>query len=338
MNLKFLRRVAAAGIVLVASMGVARAQETTLIFSTTLPPMTAVVQKFLHPWANRINEAGKGVVRLDVRDGPGLANHQTFYDRTMNDVLQVGWGSQSQIAGKFNLTNIVTLPFEAGDAEPTALALWRLYKTGQMDGEYDEVVPLVFVTFPQTGLHMLKQPSSLDNLNGLKIAVVSKNVAEAVQRLGAAPVTLSAPELYEALNRRLADGGAISTNGANTFKLHELVTYHVDAPLGSTPAMLFMAKKRFDALPDAAKKVILAHGGEAEVRAGGKFQDGQNAEVRQTLLAKGGHTFAPLSPTQEKAWRDKVAPIAAEWAKSVTGGEKALTTFRELLAKAKAGS
>jgi TRAP-type C4-dicarboxylate transport system substrate-binding protein len=315
-----------------------RAQEQTLIFSTTLPPMTAVVQKFLHPWAARINEAGKGAVRLDVRDGPGLANHQTFYDRTMNDVLQVGWGSQSQIAGKFVLTNIVTLPFEAADSEATSVALWRLYKTGQMDAEYADVVPFVFVTFPQTGLHMLKPPPTLDNLNGLKIAVVSKNAGEAVQRLGGAPISLSAPEFYEALNRKLADGGAISTNGANTFKLHELVTYHLDAPLGSTPAMLFMARKRFEALPEAAKKVMLAHGGEAETRAGGKFQDGQNAEVRQALLAKGGHIFAGLPPAQEKGWRDKVAPIAAEWAKSVPGGEKALATFRDLLAKAKTGS
>jgi hypothetical protein len=60
--------------------------------------------------------------------------------------------------------------------------------------------------------------------------------------------------------------------------------------------------------------------------------------VRQALLAKGGHTFAGLPPAQEKGWRDKVAPIAAEWAKSVPGGEKALATFRDLLAKAKTGS
>jgi TRAP-type C4-dicarboxylate transport system substrate-binding protein len=335
MNLKFLVLFASA---FVAAAVPARAEEQTLIFSTTLPPMTAVVQKFLHPWAARVNEAGKGVVRLDVRDGPGLANHQTFYDRTMNDVLQVGWGSQSQIAGKFLITNIVTLPFEAGDSEPTSLALWRLYKTGQMDAEYADIVPLVFVTFPQTGLHMLKAPPALDNLNGLKIGVVSKNAGEAVQRLGAAPVSLSAPELYEGLNRKLIDGAAISTNGANTFKLHELVAYHLDAPLGSTPGMLFMARKRFDALPEAAQKIMLAHGGEAEVRAAGKFQDGQNAEVRQTLIAKGGHTFSALPAAQERMWREKVAPIAAEWAKSVPGGEKALATFRDLLAKAKSGS
>jgi TRAP-type C4-dicarboxylate transport system substrate-binding protein len=320
---------------LVASFGVAKAEETTLIFATTLPPVAAIVKDFLKPWAERVNQDGAGVVKLDVRDGQGLANHLTFYDRTINDVIQIGWGSQASVGGKFNLTNIVTLPFEGGEAEPTALALWRLYKTGQMDAEYDDVQPLVFVAFPQTGLHMSKPMATLDNLNGLKIAVVSKGAADAVSALGGAPITLSAPEFYEAINRKMVDGGAISTNGGQTFKLHELVTYHVDAPLGSTPAMLLMAKKKLAGLPEAARKVMLAHSGDGEVRTGGRFHDTQTAAVRQQLIASGNHSFVALSPAQEKIWREKTASIAVQWAKTTPGGEKALATYRELFAKAK---
>jgi len=319
---------------LLASFGVAKAEETQLIFATTLPPMAAVVKDFLHPWAARVEADGKGAVKLDVRDGPGMANHITYFDRTMNDVIQVGWGSQAMIGGKFKLTNIVTLPFEGGDALPTALALWRLYKTGQMNAEYEDVQPLVFVTFPQTGLHMTKTLTTLDNLNGIKIAVISKAVADAVTNLGGAPVTISAPEMYDALQRRLTEGAAISTNGGQTFKLHEMANYHVDAPLGSTPAMIFMAKKKFASLPGDAQKAMLAHSGEPEVIVGGKFEDAQNAEVRDMLKAK-GHTFVGLSAAQSKAWAAKVRPIAEEWAKSTPGGEKALATYRELFAKAK---
>ena len=319
---------------LLASFGIAKAEETQLIFATTLPPMAAVVKDFLHPWAGRVNESGKGVVRLDVRDGPGLANHLTYYDRVQNDVIQVGWGIQTYIAGKFKLTNIVTLPFETGDAVPSALALWRLYKTGQLDGEYDEVVPLVFVTFPQTGLHMAKAPKTLDNLNGVKIAVISKANGQALQNLGAAPLTIAATEMYDSLQRGLADGAAISTNGGQTFKIHEIATYHLDAPLGSTPAMIFMAKKRFAALSAEAQKAVMANAGEAQVVIGGKFEDAQNAEVREMLKAK-GHTFATLSPEQEKYWRSKALPIAEQWAEETPGGEKALATYRQLFAKAK---
>jgi TRAP-type C4-dicarboxylate transport system substrate-binding protein len=320
-----------------AGLAPAKAEETSLVFATTLPPFAAVVKDFLHPWAARINKDGAGSVKLDVRDGPGIANHTNYYDRVMNDVIQVGWGVQTYIAGKFKLTNIVTLPFEAGEAEPTALALWRLYKTGQLDGEYTDIVPLVFVTFPQTGLHMTKPFKTLDNLDGLKIAVISKANGQALQNLGAAPLTIAATEMREALSRGLADGAAISTNGGQTFKIHEIAKYHLDAPLGSTPAMLFMAKKRFQALSAAARTAILAHAGEGEVHLGGQFEDRQNAEVRD-MLKKQGHTFVELSAAQEEAWRAKVRPIADEWAKATPGGEKALATWRELFAKAKAGS
>src|SRR5262249_54553277 len=162
---------------------------------------------------------------------------------------------------------------------------------GQLDGEYDEIVPLVFVTFPQTGLHMVKAPKTLDNLNGLKIAVISKANGQALQNLGAAPLTIAATEMYDSLQRGLADGAAISTNGGQTFKIHEIATYHLDAPLGSTPAMIFMAKKKFAALPADAQKVMMANAGEQQVVIGGKFEDAQNAEVRDMLKGK-GHTFA----------------------------------------------
>jgi TRAP-type C4-dicarboxylate transport system substrate-binding protein len=203
-----------------------------------------------------------------------------------------------------------------------------------MDAEYEDVIPFAFVTFPQTGLHMTRPLPTLDNLNGVKIAVVSKAAAEAVTALGGAPITLSAPEIYDSLQRRLADGAAISFNGGQTFKLHEQATYHVDAPLGSTPAMIFMAKKKLMSLPADVQKAMMANAGEAEVRRGGEFQDKQNAEVREALKEK-GHTLVALSPAQMKAWAVKVRPIAEEWAKSTPGGEKALATYRELFAKAK---
>ena len=47
----------------------AGAQETTLIFTTVNPPSAHLTKNILVPWAERINERGKGVVKLDIRDG-----------------------------------------------------------------------------------------------------------------------------------------------------------------------------------------------------------------------------------------------------------------------------
>jgi TRAP-type C4-dicarboxylate transport system substrate-binding protein len=60
------------------------AQELKLTFATVAPPNSRVAQGFFHPWAQRINEAGKGVVRLDVKDGFSLANLENVYNRAEN--------------------------------------------------------------------------------------------------------------------------------------------------------------------------------------------------------------------------------------------------------------
>src|SRR5262245_54239475 len=87
----------------------ASAQETNLVFATTNAPTAHLNARVLHPWAQRINEQGKGVVRLDVRDGPTIANHLNYYQRVMDDVVQVAWGLPVYVAGKFVLSNVTTL-------------------------------------------------------------------------------------------------------------------------------------------------------------------------------------------------------------------------------------
>ncbi len=51
-----------------------------------------------------------------------------------------------------------------------------------------------------------------------------------------------------------------------------------------------------------------------------------------------GHDALHLSAAQEKTWHDRIAPIAADWAKSVPNGDKILATYTEILAKVKSGS
>jgi TRAP-type C4-dicarboxylate transport system substrate-binding protein len=110
--------------------GVASAQEVTLTLATLDPPPTPLNTQELHPWADRVNAQGKGVVQIVVRDGSEIANQQNIYDRVMSDVVQIGRGTQSFIGGKFPLTEVVALPFVVENGESGSVAFWRLYKSG----------------------------------------------------------------------------------------------------------------------------------------------------------------------------------------------------------------
>jgi TRAP-type C4-dicarboxylate transport system substrate-binding protein len=315
----------------------AAAEETTLIFATTNPATAHLNARVLHPWAARINEQGKGVVRIDVRDGPTLANSRNFYGRVVDDVVQITFGGPTGVAGKFPLSEVAALPFLVETSEAASVAFWRLYKSGLLDGEYNEIVPMFLVVFPPVGVHTAKPLRTLESLAGVKLVTLNKLQSQVVERLGGLPLAMPIIDIYEAVQRGTADGTTIQWTAFQPFKLAEVTTYHVDVFLGSQPSMVIMAKKKYEALPAAARKIIDDNSGESQTRVFGKFWDAVDVEARTAVKASGKHTVVDLPPELNAKWRSQVAPVTAEWAKTTPGGEKVLSTYRELLAKARSG-
>ncbi len=335
-----LGRTALLGLATAALLGSApvSAQEVNLIFATTNAPNAHLNVRGHHPWAARINEQGKGVVRIDVRDGPTIANHLNYYQRVMDDVVQIAWGLPALIAGKFVLTNVTTLPFLVDKAEDASVALWRLHQSGLLTAEYDEIVPLVLIAFPQVGVHLSKAPRGLDSLAGVKLAVGNKAGADILTRLGGAPISLPVTDYYEAIQRGTVDGSMSQWTQFQPFKLAEVTNYHIDTSLGSAAGIVFMSKKKWATLPEAARKIIMDNSGEKQSRAFGAFWDAVNEEGRAMVRARGEkHTIVNFTPEQTAQWRQKVQPVTDDWAKSTAGGDKVLDAFKSNIAKAQAG-
>jgi TRAP-type C4-dicarboxylate transport system substrate-binding protein len=318
--------------------GAASAQEITLSLATLDPPPTPLNTQELHPWADRVNAQGKGVVQIVARDGSEIANQQNIYDRVISDVVQIGRGTQSFIGGKFPLTEVVALPFVVDKGESASVAFWRLYKSGALDGEYNDTVPLFFGILPPQALHLTKPPKAFDDWSGLRVAVATKNGGEIVTRLGGAPQSIQLIELYATLQRGGADGVMINWPAFPPFKLNEVTNYHLQAPFGGSATMIFMAKKKWDALPAAAQKILAANSGEAESRHFGAFWDSASNGGRGMTQAMGDkQKIVTVTAEQSAALKQKVASMTDAWVKATPGGDKILKAFQDDLAAAAAG-
>ena len=316
-----------------------KADEINLLFGTTLPAQVHLNMRVLHPWAEKINEQGKGIVHIDVRDGESIANLSNFYSRVQDDVIQISWGLQTAIGGKFPRTSVAGLPFEVEKAEIGSVALWRLYKSGLLDAEYDTVQPLYVITFPPSGVHYAKQPKSLENLKGLKIATGSKVTADAIERLGGTPLSMVTSEYYTAVQRGMVDAVLVQWTAFQPFKLQDVTFYHLETKLGGAAGMVFMAKKKYDALSPAVRKILDDNSGEAESRVYGKFWDDVDNEGRDMVKALGDkHQIVQQTPEMAAQWRKAVEPVIGDWVKTTPDGEKVLAAFRDQSAKVKAGN
>jgi TRAP-type C4-dicarboxylate transport system substrate-binding protein len=333
---RLVAKVVLTAMALFIGMGAAFAQ-TNLILTTMTPPGGDFSAKFFHPWAERMTAASKGSLKIDARDGFAIANYGNVFDRVMEDVVQIGWGMQGTIAGRFPLTEVATFPFEADNAEQASVALWRVYKGTALNAEYKDVKPLVLGTFPMNGVHYAKKPVSLDNFKGLKVRAASKPQSDWIERLGGAPISMPAEDLYTALQRGIIDVTLQGWSAFGAIKLADVTSFHLDLAFGTSTIMLFMSQAKYDSLPPDARKAIDDNSGEAMSRAWGKFCDDLARGLRDSVLAQPNQTEGKLTVEQAISWREKVIPVTDQWTASHKGGVELLTQYRAALADVKAG-
>jgi TRAP-type C4-dicarboxylate transport system substrate-binding protein len=162
-------------------------------------------------------------------------------------------------------------------------------------------------------------------------------IAYEIQLLGADHVSMTYQETYSALQRGTIDGISFPMAGIYSQNFSDLVTTHLDVPLGSSASMVFMMKKKFVGLSPQAQQILLNASGEAMTRKQGALFDRLTSEAVAKYKSDPKHTILNLSPAMQAKWAKDAAAIEADWVKQGVGRDKVLAKFRELLAQVQAG-
>jgi TRAP-type C4-dicarboxylate transport system substrate-binding protein len=305
------------------------ADPVQLRFASPAPSMSPVTVGGIQPWAKEVNEAGEGVVAVQVFAGPSVANFNNVYDRVTNAVADAGFATLGGVGLKVPKTTVVSLPFEEKNAFNESLALWRIYHQGALGDEYKSVHVLTLWTFPGGAIHSNKPIHSLSDVKGLKVATSSRITGDMIELLGAVPLATQPTDYYPTVQRGIADAAVIGWAQVTTFKLQEVTKYHVDVSLGSTPAMTFMNNASWSKLPDKAKAIIEKYSGEPWSRRMGAITARPPGDLP-------GHEIVTLTDDEEARWKAKLAPITENWLKETPDGAKVLAAYRAELVKVRA--
>jgi TRAP-type transport system periplasmic protein len=302
------------------------AAETNLILDMIGPPGSVVTKGAIRPWVDEVNTKAAGLIHIDLREGMGLANFENVYERVLDDVIQIGWGLPNAVAGKFPLSEVPAVPFLVKSSEVGSVAFWRLYKSGDLDSEYNQIVPLMLGMLGPGNLH-LAALSPLKDLSGLKLLVAGRMQSATVSALGGTPISIPLTDMYPAIQRKTVDGVVTGWASVRDFKLNEVAPYTVDVNLGDSVSFLFMSKKKFASLPEAAQKILLDTSGLKLSRKFGAVMDADITDIRTQITAEKGQHVVSLTPQQMASWEAKTAGVVAGWPKNKNGGEKVLQDF-----------
>lgn len=314
-----------------ATLPFAAGAQTVLRFATTLPEGAGIVRDFLQPWAESVTADSNGALTIEVLNGPTIANSRNVFEQVLTGVVDIAWGTHGAMPTPFPRTSVVVLPFEVDNAITGSEALWSLYEQGLLDGEYDLIAPLGLVATPPAGLHSVDPVDTLDDMAGLKVRASDAIAAQVITALGAAPIALTPPELYQGVSQGVVGSVHTPYTGLVTFNLQEVTHDHLDAALGSLPGMIFINRAVYDGLPADARAALDAHSGLTLSRDFATWFDTFNTTARDSVIGTEGHRVHALSAEQETAWRDATAPVTEEWLASTPNGAAILAALRAAL-------
>lgn len=324
-----------AGTAMFTVSGAASAQEV-LAFGTSNPEQHPLITRVFNPWVEAVNADSPGVLQLDYRHGSTIVSANNFYDRVMDDVVQVVWGMTPFDPGRFPRAGVAAMPFIVPSSEVGGEALCRMWERGAFDAEMGAIQPLLFVQFPQSVVHLKDRPvADMGDIAGLRILTGTPTIANMVQAYGGTPMSVPIYEQYEALQRNTADGSIINFTAVAAFRLHEQTSNHFIIPLGGALGMVFMDRARYEALSPEAQAVLQRHSGCEASRAAGARVDGWEAGAMAMVAAQPGHTFTHATPEQVAELEARIGEgVQTAFANRVPGGAELIEMFREELINA----
>lgn len=336
-----LRAASAAVLGWLAATFPASAQEVTLRLHQFLPAQANVPTNLLHPWADRVEAASGGRIRIERYPAMQLGGTPPqLIDQAQDGTVDIVWTLPGYTPGRFPTTEVFELPFIMTNARAASMAYWDMFEEHMKDGEFADVHMIATWTHGPGVIHSRQKVEKLDDLKGLKLRAPSRIVNTLLGHLGATPVGMPVPAVTEALSRGVIDGAVVPWEVAPSVKIEELVGHHTEFAEGqalyTATFVLAMNKARYEALPDDLKKVIDDNSGRELSGLFGWTQEHYDGPARQLAVDR-GNEIVRLDAEATAAWKEASQPVIDGWIEEMNGrgfdGQALVDEARALIAR-----
>lgn len=294
----------------------AAAQEVTLTMHQFLPPQANVPKLILDVWADNIEAASDGRIKIDRFPSMQLGGRPPeLMDQAIDGVADIVWTVVGYTPGRFPRTEVFELPFMMTNARAASRAYWEMFETHMRDEDFKDVEILGTWVHGPGIIHANKEVRTPADMEGMKVRGGSRLVNSLLEKVGAEPVGMPVPAVPEGLSKGVIDGTTIPWEVTAALKIPELVGNHTEFTGNALYVLTFvlaMNKDRYDSLPADLQKVIDDNSGlEFSVFAGGVMED-SDAPARKAAADR-GNNIVTLTEEEAQVWREVAAPIYSEW-------------------------
>jgi TRAP-type transport system periplasmic protein len=326
-NLKLVLAVAGIGVVVVAGVGDADAQEVTLKAAIYTDNASSPFRKVFDQFVRQVNDKGAGSIRIGITMGPEAvpANQQP---RALKDgVVDIVAAPPSyfenlvQGLGGLSAARVTTQQMRENGTFEAVNDLIEGPANARMVGLYAGDIP--FYIFSN------KEVASLAGFEDLRLRTTN-TVKAFFDELGAQPLQVGRGEIYTALERGIVNGYSNINSELFTSGWIEVVDYRIGPGFYSPNIAIFMNASKYDSLTDEQKAVIDNAGLYVEGAPSKEMADAEQAAIDKAVQ-ENGFKVIDLPPEEsekflelayESAWEEiaERAPAFSEKMKPLLVG------------------
>jgi tripartite ATP-independent transporter DctP family solute receptor len=252
-------------------------------------PDSHPVHKALVFFADKVKEKSNGGIVITIFPAGQLGQEKDYIEGVKQGSIEVTKVSSSPL-GQFSPSlQALSLPFIWRDLpHQHAVLSGPVGKRLMTDLEKSGFKGLAFFDAGFRSLTTRDKPIKTPaDLKGMKIRVMqSKPLIDTINAFGATAISMGQSDVYVALQQKVIDGWENNEPTVLNFNMQEVAKYYSYSRHISTPDILVMNKKAFDALPAAYQKAVMDAAAEATVYQQKVWADIIDDNVKQ-LKAKG---------------------------------------------------
>lgn len=303
------------------------------------PPVHVQDLRAMTPFSEEVTELTEGRVNFQIYPGSALGSPVETYDNIITGIMDAGWSLQGYNAGVFPVHSVLHLPFLAnGTATELSVIAHKLYEQfPEIQEEYSDVKLLwVHAADSYAIITKGKAVRTFEDVKGLKLRTPSTEAGKMIESWGATPVSMPAPEIYDAMQKGVIDGGVLPIAAIKDFNLYDVVDYVSVGYFNTSLFYMLMNKDSWDKISAEDQAIIEELIGEPMARKAGEAFDYQQQEAQKESL-EAGIEFIELEESELQKFKDASQGVTEEWLSAMEGkgvdGQAIYDAVIELLEK-----
>jgi TRAP-type C4-dicarboxylate transport system substrate-binding protein len=315
------------------------AESVQLTYSCFYPP-SQIQSKVAEAWCKEVEKRTNGDVRIVYYPGGTLTASTQTYDGVLKGLSDIGFSVLQYTRGRFPLMDFINLPLGYPSGPVATAIINEVYEKFQPEELADVKVMYLHAHGPGV-IHTKDKPlHKLEDLKGMKFRSHGPT-AEMIKALGGTPIALPMPELYQALQKGVVNGGVWDFSASYDWNLAEVIDYSTAcySIAYSLGFFVVMNRDKWNAISPEAQKTIEAINQEWIIKHGQAWRASDNKAINFSFVQ--GNSINGLDAKEAARWRKAVQPVIDEYLEETAAknlpGKDVIKYVESRLALAKKG-